>query len=91
MEAHGLQYEELFVAFHGWFEGPEHIFVAMEYFKHGDLQRHMDTKMPEIQVKIVITQVLEGLKTMHQLGFTHRDLKPQARHYFLFLYFYSHV
>ena len=52
----------------------------MEYFKHGDLQRHMDTKMPEIQVKIVIAQVLEGLKTMHQLGFTHRDLKPQACH-----------
>ena len=62
----------------------------MEYFKHGDLQRHMDTKMPEIQVKIVITQVLEGLKTMHQLGFTHRDLKPQARHN-LFFYPYSHV
>ena len=72
------------MAFQGWFEDPEHIFVAMEYFKHGDLQRHMDTKMPEIQVKIVITQVLEGLKTMHQLGFTHRDLKPQARHNLLF-------
>ena len=55
----------------------------MEYFKYGDLQRHMDTKMPEIQVKIVIAQVLEGLKTMHQLGFTHRDLKPQACHNFL--------
>ena len=63
----------------------------MEYFKYGDLQRHMDTKMPEIQVKIVITQVLEGLKRMHQLGFTHRDLKPQARHYTLFHYPNSHV
>lgn len=51
----------------------------------------MDTKMPEFQVKIVIIQVLEGLKTMHQLGFTHRDLKPQARYYLLFLYPYSHV
>ena len=70
------------MAFHGWFEGPDHIFVAMEYFKHGDLQKHINTKMPEIQVKIVIAQVLEGLKTMHQLGFTHRDLKPQARHRF---------
>ena len=57
----------------------------MEYFKHGDLQRHMDTKMHEIQVKMVIAQVLEGLKTMHQLGFTHRDLKPQACHNFLSL------
>lgn len=68
------------MAFQGWFEDPEHIFVAMEYFKHGDLQRHMNKKMAEDHVKIVITQILEGLKTMHQLGFTHRDLKPQARH-----------
>ncbi len=73
------------MAFQGWFEGPDHIFVAMEYFKHGDLQRHMDSKMPEIQVKIVIAQILEGLKIMHQLGFTHRDLKPQASHHLLFL------
>ena len=51
----------------------------MEYFKHGDLQRHMDKPIPEIQVKIIIVQLLEGLKTMHQLDFTHRDLKPQIR------------
>ena len=63
----------------------------MEYFKHGDLQKHINTKMPEIQVKIVIAQVLEGLKTMHQLGFTHRDLKPQVRHRLLSVYPCGHV
>ena len=77
--AEAAQYEELFVAFQGWFENKEHIFLAMEFFKHGDLQRYMDVPIPETQVKVITLQLLEGLKTMHQLDFTHRDLKPQVR------------
>ena len=49
----------------------------MEYFPLGDLQRYMDTKMPESQVKFIVSQLLEGLKIMHENQFTHRDLKPQ--------------
>ena len=49
----------------------------MEYFKYGDLQSHMSTRIPEVQSKIIAAQLLQGLKIMHQEKFTHRDLKPQ--------------
>jgi serine/threonine protein kinase len=49
----------------------------MEYFKHGDLQQYMDKPLPETQTRIIIVQLLEGLKVMHGNGFTHRDLKPK--------------
>lgn len=71
------RYEEAFVHFNGWYEDPENVYVAMEYFPLGDLQRYMDTQMPESQVKFIVSQLLEGLKIMHENQFTHRDLKPQ--------------
>lgn len=80
-----MQYEELFVKLHGWYEDKDSVFLAMEYLRHGDLQKHMNEPMAETQVKIITIQLLEGLKTMHELYFTHRDLKPQVRWSFKFL------
>lgn len=71
------EYESSFVRLEGWYETLESIFLAMEYFKHGDLQQYMDKPLPETQIKIIIVQLLEGLKVMHRNGFTHRDLKPK--------------
>ena len=72
------RHEEIFANFHGWFEDSESVYLAMEYFKHGDLQTCMDEKIPEDQVKAITAQLLEGLKIMHENNFTHRDMKPQV-------------
>ncbi|KAJ3494127.1 hypothetical protein NLG97_g4278 [Lecanicillium saksenae] len=61
---------------YGWYESSDYIFIAMEYLEHGDLQRHLAPPLPEHEARLVATQVLEGLKFMHENGFTHRDLKP---------------
>ena len=71
------KYEDIFVEFHGWFESSTDIHVAMEYFQHGDLQKHLDVQLTETHVKIIIAQLLKGLRIMHQSRFTHRDLKPE--------------
>ena len=63
---------------HGWFDDDIRVFLAMEYFEHGDLQNFMNSPLPECDVGIITRQLLEGLNVMHKHGFTHRDLKPQV-------------
>lgn len=48
----------------------------MEYFENGDLQKYLTQPLPETEAKTIASQVLEGLKFMHDNGFVHRDLKP---------------
>lgn len=48
----------------------------MEYLQHGDLQKYLNRSFPEVQVKDIASQLVEGLGYMHDNGFTHRDLKP---------------
>lgn len=52
------------------------VFIAMEYLRHGDLQKYLNRSFPETQVKDITSQLVEGLGYMHDNGFTHRDLKP---------------
>jgi len=50
----------------------------MEFFPLGDLAACLDVPLVEHHAKDVTTQLLEGLIVMHDLGFTHRDLKPKV-------------
>lgn len=51
----------------------------MEYFECGDLgQLIKDDDLSENDIKSVATQLLEGLKIMHENNFCHRDLKPNV-------------
>ncbi|XTI95272.1 WD40 repeat-like protein [Cenococcum geophilum] len=71
------QQAEVFVSFFGWFENDRSIFLAMEYFRNGDLARHIPTISTEDEVRQIATDLLDGLRIMHAEGFAHRDLKPQ--------------
>lgn len=62
----------------GWYENDTNIFIAMEYFPYGDLQKYLLSPIPEGEVQQIISQVLEGLSFMHENGFAHRDLKPNV-------------
>jgi len=72
------QYSKCFVKLLGWYDTDDHLFIAMEYFPLGDLQKYMSKTGPmaEADVRPVIYQVLEGLHYMHHEGFAHRDIKP---------------
>ncbi|KAI9772550.1 MAG: hypothetical protein M1840_000755 [Geoglossum simile] len=71
------KYNICFVKSLGWYESPECIFIAMEYFPLGDLQNYLSSPLPEKDTQQIIFQVLEGLSFMHDNGFAHRDLKPK--------------
>ncbi|CUS11445.1 unnamed protein product, partial [Tuber aestivum] len=65
-----------FVQFLGCIEEPETLYIAMEYLEEGDLTKHTGTPLPQITVRNISKQILEGLQVMHQEGIAHRDLKP---------------
>jgi serine/threonine protein kinase len=52
----------------------------MEYFQYCDLHKFIENSGPctESDAKRITLQLLEGLDVMHEMGFTHRDLKPQV-------------
>lgn len=71
------QFPQYFAYFHGWYESEDRIFLAMDFFALGNLSRHLNPIIPEEQAKDITRQLLHGLREMHRMGFTHRDLKPQ--------------
>lgn len=70
------QQQEVLVKFLGWCEQPSDLFIYMEYFELGDLEDHITGSITEGDIKDISTNLLNGLRIMHQEGFAHRDLKP---------------
>lgn len=71
------KYPDSLVYFHGWYDNDKYIYLAMDFFALGDLSRYLSNPLPEDEVKDITRQLLRGLVAMHDMGFTHRDLKPQ--------------
>jgi serine/threonine protein kinase len=70
----------VFGEFYGYAMNDSTLFLAMEYFPHRDLMRHIEAEtMDEHEAKEVVYDILVGLKTIHAEGIVHRDLKPQVR------------
>lgn len=74
-----IQYRDCFVHSFGWYETDDAVFIAMEYFPNGDLNRYIKTPLPNNEARVIIRQLLEGLEFMHENQFAHRDLKPAVR------------
>jgi calcium/calmodulin-dependent protein kinase I len=71
------QYRARFVQCLGWFDDRDHIYISMEYIKHGDLQSFINQgPCTESEAVLIISQVALALNFMHQNQFVHRDLKP---------------
>ena len=71
----------IFVEFFGWFIDGPYLFLAMEYVPLGDLEQNVKAhpgRVPEIEARDIIQQILFGLEIMHAESFAHRDLKPQV-------------
>ncbi|KAK4861083.1 hypothetical protein LT330_003999 [Penicillium expansum] len=66
---------------HPRYEGPNQLFIAMEYLEIGDLATYLDRRPPtspllENEAQQIAYQILDGLNMMHRHEFAHRDLKP---------------
>lgn len=80
----------VFVEFYGWFEDNESVYLAMEHISLGDLEHNVPTRpgaIPEPEIRLIVSQILDGLKIMHLENFAHRDLKPQVSFEFSCLFY----
>ncbi|MCJ1379352.1 hypothetical protein MMC17_002453 [Xylographa soralifera] len=68
--------DEVFVKFHGWYESPDAVFLAMEYVELGDLECYTKDGISESDTRDIGQQLLEGLTILHHQGWAHCDLKP---------------
>lgn len=73
------EFRESFVGCYGSFEDTSNIYIAMEYFPHGDLSCHISTRpCSESETALITTQIAQALQYMHSNNIVHRDLKPQV-------------
>lgn len=53
-------------------------YIRMNYFKNGDLKKfRLGNEMSMLQVVDMSLQMSNALEALHELGYVHRDLKPQ--------------
>ena len=74
-----VKFEECFVKSFGWYDDNDSIYLTMEYLPDGDLHQYLNSPLLEKDGRRIVSQILEGLRFMHERGFTHRDLKPAVR------------
>lgn len=72
--------KKLFVNFIGWFpiSRSDHVCFVMEYCRLGDVSQCYPNPLPEAATRSICEQLLEALAILHELGITHRDVKPQV-------------
>ncbi|KAL7712426.1 non-specific serine/threonine protein kinase [Entamoeba marina] len=67
------------VEFHDFYQTKASTYIIMEYISGGDLRDVMKRKgsLKESTIRIVMRQVLEALRYLHEEGVIHRDLKSE--------------
>jgi cyclin-dependent kinase 2 len=59
----------------GIFLGPNHVALQMKKYDM-DLREYLERHRDVRYLTKIFTQVIEGLAELHNLGYVHRDLKP---------------
>ncbi len=54
----------------------DHLFLAMEYFRGGDLRQRMGQPLPWRDALTYLRQMAGALGALHAVGVLHRDVKP---------------
>ncbi|XP_029682238.1 citron Rho-interacting kinase isoform X2 [Takifugu rubripes] len=62
------------------FQDKEHVYLAMEYLPGGDLMsllNRYEDQFDESMAQFYLSELVEAIHTVHQLGYVHRDVKPE--------------
>lgn len=63
------------------FQDDNFLYLVQEYLPGGDLftlvDRTEDERLPEAHVKFYLAELVEALGVVHNLGYAHRDVKPE--------------
>jgi serine/threonine protein kinase len=73
----GLRHPNI-VEFVEYFDEGDHLYIIMEFVRHGDLQAYLNQGglMKEPIVRSMAQQILSALEYLHRAKVTHRDIKP---------------
>ena len=65
------------IKFYNFFETPDYYYIVMEFCKDGSLESRIKKKLlTEVEALLIIKQLLNGFKALHDQGIIHRDFKP---------------
>lgn len=80
MANYSHQFSRQFVDFHCWYAYAGSIYIGMEYQRLGDLNHHVRNSgvFEESIARGIAEQILQGVFVLHELGFMHRDIKPEV-------------
>lgn len=63
------------------FQDDDFLYLVQEYLPGGDLftlvDRTEDERLPEVHARFYLAELVEALSTVHNLGYAHRDVKPE--------------
>ncbi|XP_014905428.1 citron Rho-interacting kinase-like [Poecilia latipinna] len=62
------------------FQDKDHVYLAMEYLPGGDLMsllNRYEDQFDESMAQFYLAELVEAIQTVHQLGYVHRDVKPE--------------
>ncbi|XP_012726155.2 citron rho-interacting kinase isoform X3 [Fundulus heteroclitus] len=62
------------------FQDQDHVYLAMEYLPGGDLMsllNRYEDQFDESMAQFYLAELIEAIHTVHQLGYVHRDVKPE--------------
>lgn len=63
------------------FQDQQHVYLAMEYVPGGDFRTLLNNSgvLKEDHARFYIAEMFAGVTELHNLGYIHRDLKPEVR------------